>query len=182
MRLMMPPSRRHSVRRAVDLPCAVRSELWSGPLPLSARDLSPDGLWLSSPLALDPGSQLVLAFRPPRWPLGRWPVLALGEVVRADLRRRRSDAGAPGMGVRFIDIADADRDRMHATLRGLPPPLPRRPRPERIVRVDTETTFALDDGQAITFGPLGPLLTLGRTETADSCDESTLPHALRLAC
>lgn len=184
MRLIpvMPPSRRQSVRRAVDLACSVRSDLWNGPLPLAARDVSPDGLWLASPFALDPGAQLVLSFRPPRWPVGCWPVVALGEVVRADLRRRRSDAGPSGMGVRFVDIAHADHSRMHRTLRGLPPPLPPLPRPEPLARVDAETSFALDDGQTIIFRALGPLLTLGRPALDDRFDESSLPPALRMVC
>ena len=175
-----PPSRRQSVRRAVDLACSVRSELWNGPLSLSARDLSPEGLWLASPFAFEPGQQLVLAFRPPRWPVGCWPVLALGEVVRADLRRRRSDVGAAGMGVRFVDIAGDDQGRIQRVLRGLPPPLPPRARSEPLGRVDAETSFALDDGQAISFRPLGPMLTLGRPALHDSFDESSLPPALRM--
>lgn len=184
MRLIpvMPPSRRQSVRRAVDLACTVRSELWNGALPLAARDISPDGLWLASPFALDPGAQLVLAFRPPRWPVGCWPVVALGEVVRADLRRRRSDAAPPGMGVRFVDIAREDQSRMHRTLRGLPPPLPPRPRPEPLARVDAETSFTLDDGQTISFRPLGPMITLGRPAIEGVIDESTLPPVLRAVC
>ena len=177
-----PPSRRQNVRRAVELTCAVRSELWNGPLPLSALDLSPDGLWLASPFVLDPGAQLVVAFRPPRWPVGCWPVVALGEVVRADLRRRRSDSAPPGMGVRFVDIAHGDRGRMHGSLRGLPPPLPPRPRPEPLARIDAETSFHLDDGQTISFRTLGPMLTLGRPALDGGFDESSLPAALRMVC
>src|SRR5262245_20290159 len=96
-----PPSRRHTVRRAVDLACMARGDLWNGRLRFQARDLSPDGLWLATPFALDPGSELVLSFRPPRWPVGCFPVIAVGEVVRVDLRRRRSDSRPAGLGLRF---------------------------------------------------------------------------------
>jgi hypothetical protein len=177
---VMSPSRRQSVRRAVDLACDVRSDRWNGALPLAARDISPDGLWLASPFALDPGEQLVLAFRPPRWPVGCLPVVALGEVVRADMRRRRSDALPPGMGVRFVDIAYADQSLMQRALRGLPPPLPPRPRADSPARVDAEASFMLDDGEMIAFRPLAPLLTHGRAPADGASDESTLPSALRL--
>jgi hypothetical protein len=125
----------------------------------------------------------VLTFRPPRWPDEAWPVVALGEVVRASLRRRRSDSGSSGMGVRFIDVTREDRDGMIHRLRGLPPPLPRSARP-RVVSpaVDVEASFALDDGQRVTFASIGPLLTGGRPTADGIIDESTLPPALRLAC
>jgi hypothetical protein len=178
---VMPPTRRQSVRRAVELDCDVRSDRWNGPLPLAARDISPEGLWLASPFALDPGEQLVLAFRPPRWPVGCLPVVALGEVVRADMRRRRSDGHPPGMGVRFLDIAHADQTLMQRSLRGLPPPLPPRPRPEPLARIDAEACFTLDDGERVAFRTLAPLLTHGRPSVDGASDESTLPSALRLA-
>ena len=53
--------RRFEVRRAVHLTCAVRSELWDGPAPFLATDLSASGLRLCSPLALPPSSTAWLA-------------------------------------------------------------------------------------------------------------------------
>ena len=177
-----PPSRRHTVRRAVALECVARGDLWNGRLRFEARDLSPDGLWLATPYALDPGAELVLSFRPPRWPVGCFPVIAVGEVVRVDMRRRRSDARPPGLGLRFTDIEARDQDRLYRVLRGLPPPLPPKARPDAIARVEQETSFALDDGQMITFRPLGPMISIGQVNAEGAFDERALPPALRYAC
>jgi hypothetical protein len=118
------PSRRHAIRRAVHVECAIRSPLWDGSALYLATDLSPFGLWLSSPLALEAGESLTLSFRPPRWPEWAWPVTATGEVVRASVPRRRSDCAPAGMGVRFTEIDPGVAAHVAMVLRGLPPPLP----------------------------------------------------------
>lgn len=116
--------RRSTVRRAVRLCCVVRSSLWDGAAPHLLTDLSIDGAWLATDLPLEAGEQLVLTFRPPRWPAGQLPLRLRAEVVRAELPRRRNDLRRAGMGVRFLDLDSALRARLAGTLRGLPPPLP----------------------------------------------------------
>jgi len=125
----IPSTRRVAVRRAVALECAVTSNLWDECVPLLASDLSPFGMFVDSGLALDVGEEVVLSFRPPGWPGYGWPVTALAEVVRVSLGRRKSDSRPAGMGLRFTELEELERERMGALLQGLPPPLPR-PRPE----------------------------------------------------
>jgi hypothetical protein len=87
-------------------------------------DLSSDGAWLATDLPVEVGEQLVLTFRPPRWPAGVRPVRLRAEVVRVSLPRRRGDLRAAGMGIRFLGLDPALRATLATTLRGLPPPLP----------------------------------------------------------
>jgi hypothetical protein len=116
--------RRSVLRRAVRTCCVVRSSLWDGAAPHLMTDLSADGAWLATDLPLEAGEQLVLTFRPPRWPAGQLPVRLRAEVVRVELPRRRGDLRQAGMGVRFLGLDPAMRARLSKTLRGLPPPLP----------------------------------------------------------
>lgn len=117
-------SRRGALRRAVRMCCVVRSSLWDGAAPHLMTDLSSDGAWLATDLPVEVGEQLVLTFRPPRWPTGTRPVRLRGEVVRVELPRRRGDLRPAGMGVRFLGLDPAMRAKLASTLRGLPPPLP----------------------------------------------------------
>jgi hypothetical protein len=120
--------RRFEVRRAVHLTCAVRSELWDGPAPFLATDLSANGLRLCSPLALPEGQDLVVTFTPPRWG-DTGPINALARVTHVALPRRAADRllaqpGVAGMGLSFSHIDATNRALLALALRGLPPPLP----------------------------------------------------------
>jgi hypothetical protein len=117
-------SRRTAMRRAVRMCCVVRSALWDGAAPHLVTDLSSDGAWLSTDLPLDAGDQVVLTFRPPRWPAGQLPVRVRAEVVRVELPRRRGDLRQAGMAVRFLGLDPNMRTRLATLLRGMPPPLP----------------------------------------------------------
>jgi hypothetical protein len=117
-------SRRSAMRRGVRMCCVVRSALWDGAAPYVVTDISSDGAWLSTELPLDAGDQVVLTFRPPRWPAGQLPVRVRAEVVRVELPRRRSDLRQAGMGVRFLGLDPNVRTHLATVLRGLPPPLP----------------------------------------------------------
>lgn len=121
------PGARRALRRAVHVECDVVSRWWDEPVPHLATDLSPQGIWLESALPLELGDEVVLAFRPPRWPKG-CEVMVFGAVRRVDLRRRASDPRRAGMGIEFLDLAVGDEGELTASLRGLPPPLPRRRR------------------------------------------------------
>jgi len=155
------PSRR-ALRRAVRMECAVESDLWDGPAPLVATDASAYGLWLATDLALESGAELLLTFRPPRWPQQSGPVTALAQVVRVGLPRRRADAGAAGMGLVFADIDRDQSAQMAELMRGLPPPLPSI---ARLSAFDPEIALEeimLDDGSRFVLSAEGPLLTGGR--------------------
>ncbi len=162
------PSRRVALRRAVQVECAVGSALWDGSAFYTATDLSEHGLWLSSPLALEPGASVELCFRPPRWPTWAWPVTAAGEIVRAAVPRRRNDSGPPGMGVRFTEIDPGVAAHITLVLRGLPPPLPVFSVSDAEVEIaplPSETELDRDSengGAALEFRAEAPLLTAGR--------------------
>ena len=140
----------------------MQSPLWEGSAFYQATDLSPEGLWLSTNLALELGEQVVMSFRPPRWPEWAWPVTALGEVVRVSLPRRRGDRHPPGMGVRFNEIDPDACQQMAQLLRGLPPPLPRRLPPPVSVDPEPPHALVLPDGTCFELRAESELLTAGR--------------------
>lgn len=180
-----PSSRRSSVRRHVHINASVLSDVWDAGVPHLATDLSEEGLWLQSQLPLEAGTELEVSFRPPRW-AGDAPLTALAAVARVGLFRRRPDMASSGMGLRFIDLEDANRDRLRACLRGLPPPLPGRsansppplrlslPTPEIPVHDVEEIELTDDDiifihgGQEFTLRAEGALLTGGRPAVASA--------------
>jgi hypothetical protein len=180
--LAMPPqapSRRSTLRRAVQLECAVHSPLWEGPAWYLATDVSPHGLWLTTDLALGVGERLMLCFRPPRWPEWCWPVTAFGEVVRVSLARRRADHRAAGMAVRFSEIDPVASSEMALLLKGLPPPLPRRRALESAVAVDSPRALVLDDGTCFELRAEAALLTAGRPAATTA---SATPAVTTAAC
>lgn len=114
--------RRRSVRRAVALDCALQSELWDGVVHLPASNLSTDGIWIETPIALEPGEELVVSFTPPG---GSEKVWAAARVVRSTRARRRGDpAAVPGMGLAFTYCSDAHHRLLARALLGQPPRLP----------------------------------------------------------
>jgi len=123
-------SRRRSLRRAVTLPCALQSNYWDGSVSLSMSDLSEEGLWIDTSLALEPGEEIVLAFQPPgRRTAELW---ALAEVARVGMWRRADDVWPAGMGLLFTYVSNLDRRMLSHALQGRPPRLPaRRPPPLR---------------------------------------------------
>jgi hypothetical protein len=165
------PYRRSSLRRAVSLDCDVRSKLWDGPAPHRVRDLSPEGLWLDSDLPLATGDALVLVFRPPRWPRHLHPVSALAQVVRVGRGRRRHQPDPGGMGLRFVDLRPSDRHLLTHLLRGLPPPLPRAPRPLPPSSARPHV-LTLEDGPQVAFRAEAPLLTAGTARPLGSSPRS----------
>jgi hypothetical protein len=157
------------VRRAVQIGCSVRSELWDGPAPFLATDLSPDGLRLCSPLALPEGQDVVVTFTPPRWPDESGPLNVVARVEHVALPRRKSDplvAGMPGeagMGLSFLHIDPTQRALLHLVLRGLPPPLPSsRSNEEAQLALDELETVLCHDGLQIQLAAEAPLLTAAR--------------------
>jgi len=153
-------SRRRALRRAVAIECAVLSMDWTDVAALVAADLSPLGMWLDSDLPLEAGSEVLVRFTPPRWPVWGAPVTVLAEVVRVGLPRRRADCGSAGMGLRFLDLDPQHAARMALCLRGMPPMLPsvRAQRAER-----SEEQVVLGDGTRFELRAEAPLLSIGRS-------------------
>ena len=159
---------RSVVRRAVQIGCSVRSELWDGPAPFLAVDLSQDGLKLCSPLALPEGQEVVVTFTPPRWPEESGPLNVLARVAHVALPRRRTDCvvgvpGEAGMGLSFVQLDAAQRALLGLVLRGLPPPLPSARRVEDAEHALEELETVLSyDGLRIALSAEAPLLTAAR--------------------
>lgn len=168
MEIASEAHKRSVVRRAVQIGCSVRSELWDGPAPFLAVDLSPDGLRLCSPLALPEGQDVVVTFTPPRWPQESGPLNVLARVAHVALPRRRSDSllglpGEAGMGLSFLHLDPAQRALLGLSLRGLPPPLPAVRVNEQAERVIEELeTVLVHDGLSISFHAEGSLLSAAR--------------------
>jgi len=135
---------RRAVRRAVSLSCDVLSDTLGEPVPQLVRDLSPYGMFVETPLPLDPGEELIVAFTPRG--LGR-EVLLGARVARVTFGRRGGELGLSGMGIAFDGVGEPLRDAIERNLRGLPPPLPR----AREIRtyVDMPVTYEEDLGDRV---------------------------------
>jgi hypothetical protein len=163
--------KRSVVRRSVQIGCSVRSELWDGPAPFLATDLSQDGLRLCSPLALPEGQDVVVTFTPPRWPDENGPLNVLARVQHVALPRRKSDPlvgmpGEAGMGLSFLHIDPTQRALLGLVLRGLPPPLPaRRSNDDAELALEELETMLSFDGLQISLCAEAPLLTAARPPT-----------------
>lgn len=161
------PSSRQSVRRAVQIGCEVVSQ--SAVHIERMFDLSPGGARVHSRAAVRRGQELLLTFVPPG---AQRRVSALGTVQHQD---------ADVVGVKFFALDRIDEETLGRHLRGLPPPLPRKPsRVQReLVWVDTLLTYEEDLGDrvhiyevseqitmeaepAFDIAPLAPMMTAGR--------------------
>ncbi|MEM9071298.1 MAG: PilZ domain-containing protein [Myxococcota bacterium] len=138
--------RRQSTRRAVDLICEVVSDLWDEPVAHRVRDLSPQGLFLDTPLPVDPGTELVLELIPPGCDE---PLYLFGSVRRVEMRRRADEERGGGLGIELLDTPWDVQELLREALRGLPPPLPKGlpPTEPEMVWVETLLTWEeeLDD-------------------------------------
>jgi hypothetical protein len=157
-------SRRHALRRAVQLEIDVMSDLWHGTVPLLATNLSVHGAWLESELALSVGDEVRVTFEPPHWS-GLPRLETCATVARVSLLRRRRDAGRAGMGLRFSGLPVTTLRCLDYALRGLPPPLPSLSRPcapKRGHFADDPAVLQLDDGVSYMLCAEAPLLSAGR--------------------
>jgi hypothetical protein len=103
------------------LKCQVMSDLWEGPAPHVARDLSEKGVWLDTELPLEVGEKVVLSITPPGL---AFPLYLYGRVARVRLARRSDDTFTSGMGVEFERVSEWDARTLGRSLGGLPLPKP----------------------------------------------------------
>jgi hypothetical protein len=82
-----------------------------------ASDLSADGIWIESKVALEPGDELLLSFVPPG---RRARVWAAARVVRVGAREDQPS----GMGLSFTFMSEVERAVLSRALDGMPPHLP----------------------------------------------------------
>ena len=83
-----------------------------GLIQFNTQDLSVGGAFIRSDLLFEVGEELTLEFALPD---GR-TVRARGKVVR--VARDTGGDLVPGMGIQFVNLADADRDAIRASVRG----------------------------------------------------------------
>jgi len=109
----MPAERREPFERAlfpVEVACA--SEVRAGTRRYLAHNLSQGGVFLKTLLPLDPGTLLRCAFHLPD---GGPPLVAMARVAWTRAASPVRDMPA-GMGVRFLDLNEADRRRLEKAL------------------------------------------------------------------
>lgn len=120
---------RRSLRRAVELACSVRSDLWEGERSVRIRELSLHGMLAESELVLPEGTLVIAAFVPPG---SRRRVWVATEVVRVGADPDcvlATAATAKGLALAFTYCSQRDRRLLARALRGCPPPLPGRATP-----------------------------------------------------
>ncbi|HEY6878015.1 MAG TPA: PilZ domain-containing protein [Polyangiales bacterium] len=157
MRVEAMRKRRRSVRRAVSLECALQCELWDDVVHLPASNLSTDGIWIETPISLDPGQELIVSFTPPGAPQRVW---AAARVVRnTGGRMPKGEPQVPGMALAFTYCSDEHRSLLEQSLYGQPPRLPNRrvppplPTLECSVRSIAAIKIVSDATPEITHGP-----------------------------
>lgn len=128
-------SDRSALRRSVRTDCQVVAEAEFQLLGVRTIDLSTEGLLLETELVDDcVGMPVLVSLRAPGTRL--W-LDAEGIVVRTAPARRMLDR-IPAFGVRFERMDTIDRSLLASSLRGHPPPIPRRP-----IRRDYAKTVSL---------------------------------------
>jgi len=140
----------------------VLSKHWDEPVPLLGTDLSPFGMWIHTFYPLEVGSELSVAFEPPS--LAGHLFYFDARVCRANLLRREGDQGSAGMGVEFLGMRGDERDLLTHTLTGMPPRLPRGPRPRTRRRLTDRSVETLRSRRPVSSRPTqlvaaGPFLT-----------------------
>ena len=112
--------RRRSLRRAIAVECALRSERWDHEIHLRASDVSTGGMWIETPVPVAPGEELIVSFQLPSVSETVW---AAARVVRVGSSREGADA-RPGMALAFTYCSERHMRLLARALQGLPPRLP----------------------------------------------------------
>lgn len=120
--ILVPPTERRSLRRAVRASCQAVSLDGFRLVGERILDLSPRGLLLACDDRVEVGEEMVVSFRAPR----NGPYIDVeAEVARLVEGWRPEDPGYCA-GLRFTSIAGSARGELLTRLAGLPPPVPRR--------------------------------------------------------
>jgi hypothetical protein len=117
---------RQVLRREVRLHCQAVSESEFRLVGRRALDLSPAGMLLESDDDVRVGDALFVSFRAPQSALY---IDTSARVVRVVAGRRPGDHGRC-LGLQFEDLDAVAKGVLAESLVGMPPPLPRRPRPQ----------------------------------------------------
>ncbi len=121
--ILVRRQQRRTLRRSVRVDCQVVREHDFRLLARRGVDLSPDGMLVLTDVRVLTGEDVIVSFRAPT--TGLW-FDCEATVARVIHGRRPGDWG-PCLGLSFHGMDDLSRVMLHADLRRLPPPLPRRP-------------------------------------------------------
>lgn len=120
--LVLDARHRAATRRAVRVDCQVVREHDFRLIALRSIDLSTDGMLIRTEAPVDIDDELIVALRLPN---GRSWIDAEARVSRIVRGMRKTDGGR-GIALRFSDMDRISEILLEASLRGLPPPVPRR--------------------------------------------------------
>ncbi len=164
------PRRRRSSRRASSLRAKVYCGLWDGPVEHLLRDLSFEGAFLQTPLAIDEGTEVVVELD-----LGGERSRLTGVVRRAVLRRRDGERHLSGLGIEWVSLPLHLRARLKRALGTLPPPLPGREQPTRRewVWVESILTWEEDVEGETEVTDLGEMMLLSSREIDSAFGDAT---------
>jgi len=123
--VVTPTNRRIALRRMVRVPCQIVRERDFKLVGERALDLSAEGMLVPTDARVLTGESVIVSFR---LPLTRVWIDAEAVVARVVHGRRRGDHGHC-LGLQFLDVTEPSKVALRTSLRGLPPPLPRRPQP-----------------------------------------------------
>jgi len=112
-----PPDSEGGVERRIseriDVTWSVDCETGETVLYASIANISDMGIFVQTKEPLEVGTMLTLRFAPP----GHQPFVLRGVVQWVNVVRALSISPNPGMGVRFIELTDADRERLVEAIR-----------------------------------------------------------------
>lgn len=123
MPLFVRKNERREIRRALPMTCQVVRERDFRLVAEQALDVSPDGMFIPTDIALEPGENLFVSFRATE--LGIW-FDTEASVARVVHGRRPRDKGR-GVGLRFSTLSGVRRLILRGHIRRVPPPVPARP-------------------------------------------------------
>jgi hypothetical protein len=123
MSLWVRTNQRRAIRRAYLLPCTVLRQDDFMPIGEFALDLSPEGMLVMCDDDAERGQELLVSFQATN--LNLW-FHAQAKIARVVAGRRPGDRGRC-VGVEFTELDPVKRHILRGALRGVPPPVPRRP-------------------------------------------------------
>jgi hypothetical protein len=116
-------TKRQTLRRVVQVDCAVVRERDFKLLATRTRDLSTNGMLVPTDAVVLTGEDVLVAFRAPKTSAWFHCQATVARVVHG----RRAEDGGRCLGIAFDSLDLWSQMILGDKLRGLPPPLPRRP-------------------------------------------------------
>lgn len=136
--ILVRRQQRRAMRRALRIDCQVVREHDFKLIGRTTVDLSPQGMLVVADERCLTGEDVIVTFRSPL--TNAW--FDCEATIARVLHGRRPGDWGPCVGLDFHGVDDLSRILLHASLRGLPPPLPQRS--ARVDYAETVRRLALD--------------------------------------